>query len=120
MRVLGPRSGVSLRPTLVVESLVAATILGAAVFAILAMPQDSDRPAASALGPTSAAAICSPDPRATGFLTTNGNWNSTSGDPAMIDSSTGDINSATVYAYISQLNGTNDGGSSGEKSCGNA
>jgi hypothetical protein len=53
--------------------------------------------------------------RASGYLTTNGSFNSTSGSPSLA----GDMDSATVYAFLSDLNGTNDGGSSGEKNCGN-
>ena len=94
-----------------VERVVAAAILAAAAVLIVALPRDGSAPA---LGPTITQAICNPDPRATGYLTANGTYNGTSG-PAQA----GDINSATVYAYISTLNGTNDGGSSGDKDCGN-
>jgi RHS repeat-associated protein len=99
--------------------------LAAVVIAIgwlisIALPTVTGSPLFGLLSPRSAAALCSPDPRGTGYLTTNGTFNSTSGSPQKLDSTvSGDINSATVFGYISQLNGTNDGGSSGQKSCGN-
>jgi len=96
------------------ERLLGAGILALAIGFIVSMPRDGTGSNA-ALGPVGARAICNPDPRATGWLTTNGSYNSNGSGPAHA----GDINSATVYAYISNLEGTNDGGSSGDKDCGN-
>jgi RHS repeat-associated protein len=93
----------------------AAALAGAATLLALA-PNGPVRPLFALFGANPAEAICSPDPRASGWLTTDPNYNAAGGaGPSMA----GDINSSTVYAYIAAFNGTNDGGSSGEKNCGN-
>ena len=102
-----------------ISGVAAAVVLAAGGFIALALPGASGPAQISRLGPETVFAICSPDPRASGYLTANGNYNSTGTGPTMINSTTGGVSSATVYAFISDLNGTNDGGSSGEKSCGN-
>ena len=107
-----------LRGAALLERVAAAGIVAAALLLVATFPQEGRTPLPG-LGPSDAMAICDPDPRATGYLTANGNYNSGGSGPSIIDSSTGDINSATVYAYLSALEGTNDGGSSGDKNCGN-